>query len=125
MILPQSIEEVLQRADIVEIIETEKGPIYVANMWYKEWKRIPQLIHSELVEEFIPVSNESFDMNKSNCDRCGKSTNGTTIMSIFNDDIICMPCKEKEKQDMNPGRNTHHLRCSLFRPQSHHRHSLP
>ena len=28
--------------DIVEIIETEKGPIYVANMWYKEWKRIPQ-----------------------------------------------------------------------------------
>ncbi len=85
--------------DIVEIIETEKGPIYVANMWYKEWKRIPQLIHSELVEEFIPVSNESFDMNKSNCDRCGKSTNGTTIMSIFNDDVICMSCKEKEKQD--------------------------
>ena len=45
--------------DIVEIIETEKGPIYVANMWYKEWKRIPQLIHSELVNEWIPISNES------------------------------------------------------------------
>jgi hypothetical protein len=40
--------------DIVEIIDTETGPIYVANMWYKEWKRIPQLIHHELVDEFIP-----------------------------------------------------------------------
>lgn len=40
--------------DIVEIIDTPKGPIYVANRWYKEWKRIPQLIHSELVEEWIP-----------------------------------------------------------------------
>jgi hypothetical protein len=40
--------------DIVEIIDTPKGPIYVANLWYKEWKRIPQLIHSELVGEWIP-----------------------------------------------------------------------
>lgn len=85
--------------DIVEIIETEKGPIYVANMWYKEHKRIPQLIHSELVEEYIPVSNESFDMNKSVCDRCGCSTNGTTTMSMFNMDVICMDCKEEEKKD--------------------------
>lgn len=45
--------------DIVEIINTNRGPIYVANMWYKEWKRIPQLIHGELVEEFIP-ENENF-----------------------------------------------------------------
>ena len=40
--------------DIVEIIDTPKGPIYVANRWYKEWKRIPQLIHNELVGEWIP-----------------------------------------------------------------------
>jgi len=40
--------------DIVEIIDTPRGPIYVANRWYKERKRIPQLIHSELVDEWIP-----------------------------------------------------------------------
>jgi hypothetical protein len=50
--------------DIVEIIETEKGPIYVANMWYKEWKRIPQLIHSELVQDWLPLSNEELDLKK-------------------------------------------------------------
>lgn len=85
--------------DIVEIIETEKGPIYVANMWYKEYKRIPQLIHSELVQEFIPFTNESFDMNKHTCDRCKGPTNNTTTMSIFNEDIICISCKEEERKD--------------------------
>jgi hypothetical protein len=85
--------------DIVEIIETEKGPIYVANMWYKEWKRIPQLIHSELVEEFIPSTNESFSMYREFCDRCGGPTNNSTTMSIFNIDVICMSCKEEEKKD--------------------------
>ena len=87
--------------DIVEIIETEKGPIYVANMWYKEHKRIPQLIHSELAQEFIPQSttNESFDMNKHTCDRCEGPTNNTTTMSIFNTDVICMNCKDSEKKD--------------------------
>ncbi len=85
--------------DIVEIIETEKGPIYVANMWYKEWKRIPQLIHSELVEDFIPTTNESFDMYREKCDRCGGSTNNSTTMSIFNTDVICMSCKDEERKD--------------------------
>lgn len=85
--------------DIVEVIPTDKGPIYVANMWYKEWKRIPQLIHSELVEEWIPSTNESFEMSKSACDRCGGSTNNVTTMSIFNQDIICMDCKREEVKD--------------------------
>ena len=85
--------------DIVEIIETERGTIYVANMWYKEWKRIPQLIHSELVEEWIPISNESFSMYRKNCDRCGNPTGNTTTMSIFNQDVICMDCKEEERND--------------------------
>ena len=31
------------------------------------------------------------------CQRCGKETR-TTIMSMFNTDIICMDCKEKEKK---------------------------
>jgi len=30
------------------------------------------------------------------CDRCCRPTN-ITIMSKFNKDIICMPCKEEEK----------------------------
>jgi hypothetical protein len=32
------------------------------------------------------------------CDRCGGDANPHT-MSIFNQDTICMPCKEKEKRD--------------------------
>lgn len=43
--------------DIVEIIEDPSGKeIYVCNRWYKEYKRIPQLIHSDLVKEYIPVA---------------------------------------------------------------------
>lgn len=42
---------------------------------------------------------ESFEMNKSICDRCGGSTNNTTTMSMFNMDVICMDCKEEEKKD--------------------------
>lgn len=42
---------------------------------------------------------ESFGMQRDKCDRCGESTNGTTTMSIFNEDVICMACKDKEKED--------------------------
>jgi hypothetical protein len=42
---------------------------------------------------------ESFEMNKSICDRCGEPTNGVTIMSMFNEDVICMTCKKEEKND--------------------------
>jgi ArsR family metal-binding transcriptional regulator len=45
------------------------------------------------------IKFESFRMNKENCDRCGEATGGSTIMSIFNQDVICMPCKEEEKLD--------------------------
>ncbi len=38
--------------DVVEIIKDNGQDVYVCNIWYKEWKRIPQLIHSELVERF-------------------------------------------------------------------------
>jgi len=36
-------------------------------------------------------------MRRDNCDRCGEPTNGSTIMSMFNEDVICMSCKESEK----------------------------
>ena len=38
-------------------------------------------------------------MRRDNCDRCGEPTNNITIMSAFNEDIICMKCKELEKKD--------------------------
>lgn len=39
--------------NIVEIIKDQNDDdVYVCDFWYKEWKRIPQLIHSELVERF-------------------------------------------------------------------------
>jgi len=37
-------------------------------------------------------------MNVDNCERCGKPTSGHTIMSMFNEDIICMACKEEERK---------------------------
>ena len=32
------------------------------------------------------------------CERCGEPTEGVTIMSMFNEDIICMKCKEEERK---------------------------
>ncbi len=33
-----------------------------------------------------------------NCDRCGKPLNGCRIMSMYNQDVLCMDCKDKETQ---------------------------
>ena len=33
------------------------------------------------------------------CDRCGGSLEGGRIMSMFNEQCICMGCKEKEIKD--------------------------
>jgi predicted sulfurtransferase len=38
-------------------------------------------------------------MNVKKCERCKKPTNNTTIMSMFNTQVICMPCKEEEKEN--------------------------
>lgn len=35
---------------IVEVINDNDKEIYVTNQWYKEYKRIPLLIHGDLVE---------------------------------------------------------------------------
>lgn len=50
-------------------------------------------------DDISAVKKESFGMNKENCDRCEKPTGGSTTMSIFNQDVICLPCKRKEKLD--------------------------
>ena len=33
-----------------------------------------------------------------NCARCGKPLNGCRIMSMYNHDVLCMDCKDKETQ---------------------------
>jgi hypothetical protein len=40
---------------IVEVVETSRGKVYVANLWYKEHKRIPQILHESLVEKYTSV----------------------------------------------------------------------
>ena len=41
------------------------------------------------------------EMHRENCDRCGNSTNNITTMSVFNEEVICMPCKTAEKNEPN------------------------
>jgi hypothetical protein len=45
---------------------------------------------------------ESFGMYRDKCDRCGESTNGSTTMSIFNEDVICM--SDSGKTSIEAGR---------------------
>lgn len=40
----------------------------------------------------------NFSMHRENCERCHQPTNGVTIMSMYNEDVICMSCKENEKK---------------------------
>lgn len=47
----------------------------------------------------ISVTNESFGMYRELCDRCKEPTNNITTQSMFNEDVICMKCKEEEKKD--------------------------
>ena len=35
---------------------------------------------------------------KTRCDRCGGSLDGGRTMSMFNEQTICMACKEKERK---------------------------
>ena len=35
---------------------------------------------------------------KQNCDRCGKPLNRVRMMSMYNEDCICMECSKAEKQ---------------------------
>lgn len=38
---------------------------------------------------------------QSHCDRCHEELNGGRIMSMFNEDCLCMACKEKERTHPN------------------------
>ena len=37
-------------------------------------------------------------MYRENCDRCHQPTNGVTIMSMYNEEVICINCKDAEKK---------------------------
>lgn len=47
------------------------------------------------------ANGKSISMNVDKCERCHQPTNNTTTMSMFNEDVICMSCKEKERQNPN------------------------
>ncbi len=38
-------------------------------------------------------------LTQKNCDRCGRSLKEGRIMSMFNQDCLCLDCKEKERKD--------------------------
>lgn len=42
---------------------------------------------------------ESFSMYREFCDRCKEPTNRETTQSMFNEDVICMTCKDNEIKD--------------------------
>lgn len=37
-------------------------------------------------------------MYRENCDRCHQPTNRVTTMSMYNEEVICMSCKDAEKK---------------------------
>ena len=63
-------------------------------------------------DKIASIKKESFDMNKSSCDRCGESTNNVTIMSVFNTDVICKECKDLERKDPD-----YQLACDIEREE--------
>lgn len=47
----------------------------------------------------ILLNCESFSMSRDKCDRCESSTDNKTTQSMFNEEVICMKCKEDEIKD--------------------------
>ena len=46
--------------DVVSIVQTSTGDkVYVTNRWYKEHKKIPQLVPSMFVKQYTPVVAEA------------------------------------------------------------------
>ena len=53
---------------------------------------------SKRLELIKNKNTKLMSMYRENCDRCHQPTNGVTIMSMYNEDVICMTCKESEKK---------------------------
>ena len=41
---------------VVDIFNDESGKIYVRNEWYKEHRKVPAIVHSSMVDKFIPIN---------------------------------------------------------------------
>ena len=90
---------------------TKSEALRKANLYYEALKGVKS--ESEIDEKtlkFIKSWNAKHKklkrggitgMNEKNCQRCKKSTDGITTMSMFNEDVICMTCKTKEKTHPN------------------------
>jgi hypothetical protein len=50
-----------------------------------------------MINRFI-LNDVKSNMNVKNCNRCSGETKGKTILSIFNEQVICLECKETEKK---------------------------
>jgi DNA repair protein RadC len=48
-------------------------------------------------KKFLGIFKGGGNMNTPTCERCGGATNGVTTMSMFSEEVICMPCKQKER----------------------------
>ena len=47
--------------DVVAIKKEGSNTYYILNSWYKEYKKVPQIVHSDMVEKYIPIEkNEGF-----------------------------------------------------------------
>ena len=63
-------------------------------------KKVIENSIGQTIESFRHLKTfEAFSMNVDVCPRCGESTNNQTTMSVFNTDTICIPCKNKERED--------------------------
>ena len=55
--------------------------------------------HLNSYKTFESMERERDSMQRDICDRCEQPPiNSTTILSKFNTQVICIPCKEKEKE---------------------------
>jgi len=49
-----------QDYNVVEIIETDYGTLYIVDSWYKPG--VPQIIHEDMVEKYIPFGDVDDDL---------------------------------------------------------------
>lgn len=68
---------------------------------------------------------ENFSMRRDVCDRCGSDTHNMTTQSMFNEDVICMDCKEKEKKDPEYGAACEAEREALAKGDRNYRGAIP
>jgi hypothetical protein len=68
---------------------------------------------------------EGFSMRRDFCDRCGEPTNNRTTLSLFNTDVICIPCKEEEKKDPEYGAAIIAEREAVMRGEREYQGAMP